>query len=183
MGALDTLVRQGKALYVGLSNYNVEETSAALKVLRELGTPCLIHQPKYSMLVREPEEGLLELLAQEGVGSIAFSPLAQGLLTDKYLNGIPADSRAAKPSGFLQENQVDPGTVEKVRRLQKIAVERGQTLAQMAISWLLKDQNLTSVLIGASRTSQLKDSLGALDNKVFSPEELQTIEQILNPEL
>lgn len=183
MGALDSLVRQGKALYVGLSNYNVEETAAALKVLKALGTPCLIHQPKYSMLVREPEEGLLDLLAQEGVGSIAFSPLAQGLLTDKYLNGIPADSRAAKASGFLQENQVDQDTVKKARQLQKIAADRGQSLAQMAISWLLKDQNLTSVLIGASRTSQLLDSLGALENKVFSAEELLQIEKILNPEI
>jgi L-glyceraldehyde 3-phosphate reductase len=183
MGALDSLVRQGKALYVGLSNYNVEETAAALKVLKALGTPCLIHQPKYSMLVREPEEGLLDLLAQEGVGSIAFSPLAQGLLTDKYLNGIPADSRAAKASGFLQENQVDQDTVKKARQLQIIAADRGQSLAQMAISWLLKDQNLTSVLIGASRTSQLLDSLGALENKVFSAEELLQIEKILNPEI
>jgi L-glyceraldehyde 3-phosphate reductase len=183
MGALDSLVRQGKALYVGLSNYNVEETAAALNVLKALGTPCLIHQPKYSMLVREPEEGLLDLLAQEGVGSIAFSPLAQGLLTDKYLNGIPADSRAAKASGFLQENQVDQDTVKKARQLQIIAADRGQSLAQMAISWLLKDQNLTSVLIGASRTSQLLDSLGALENKVFSAEELLQIEKILNPEI
>lgn len=183
MGALDSLVRQGKALYVGLSNYNVEETAAAIKALKALGTPCLIHQPKYSMLVREPEEGLLDLLAQEGVGSIAFSPLAQGLLTDKYLNGIPADSRAAKASGFLQENQVDQDTVKKARQLQKIAADRGQSLAQMAISWLLKDQNLTSVLIGASRTSQLLDSLGALESKVFSAEELLQIEKILNPEI
>lgn len=179
MGALDTLVRQGKALYVGLSNYNAEQTRAALAVLKDLGTPCLIHQPKYSLLVRDPEEGLLDTLVSAGVGCIAFSPLAQGLLTSKYLKGIPEDSRAAKSTGFLQVDQVDEATLTKVRKLNDLAVQRGQSLAQMAIAWLLKDQKVTSVLIGASRTAQLLDSLGALDNKNFSAEELEQIEQIL----
>lgn len=179
MGALDTLVRQGKALYVGLSNYNAEQTRAALAVLKDLGTPCLIHQPKYSLLVRDPEEGLLDTLVSAGVGCIAFSPLAQGLLTSKYLKGIPEDSRAAKSTGFLQVDQVDEATLTKVRKLNDLAVQRGQSLAQMAIAWLLKDQKVTSVLIGASRTAQLLDSLGALDNKNFSAEELKQIEQIL----
>lgn len=179
MGALDSLVRQGKALYVGLSNYNAEQTRAALKVLQELGTPCLIHQPKYSLLVREPEESLLDTLVSSGTGCIAFSPLAQGLLTNKYLKGIPEDSRAAKSTGFLQVDQVDETTLGKVRKLNELAVQRGQSLAQMAIAWLLKDQKVTSVLIGASRTAQLLDSLGALENKHFSPEELQQIDRIL----
>lgn len=179
MGALDTLVRQGKALYVGLSNYNAEQTRAALAVLKDLGTPCLIHQPKYSLLVRDPEEGLLDTLVSAGVGCIAFSPLAQGLLTSKYLKGIPEDSRAAKSTGFLQVDQVDEATLTKVRKLNDLAVQRGQSLAQMAIAWLLKDQKVTSVLIGASRTAQLLDSLGALDNKNFSAAELKQIEQIL----
>lgn len=181
MGALDSLVRQGKTLYVGLSNYTAEQTRAALKVLQDLGTPCLIHQPKYSLLVREPEEdGLLDTLVSSGVGCIAFSPLAQGLLTNKYLKGIPEDSRAAKSTGFLQTDQVDEATVEKVRKLNELALQRGQSLAQMAIAWLLKDQKVTSVLIGASRTAQLLDSLGALENKKFTPEELQQIEHILS---
>lgn len=180
MGALDSLVRQGKALYVGLSNYTAEQTRAALKVLEELGTPCLIHQPKYSLLVREPEEALLDTLVDAGVGCIAFSPLAQGLLTNKYLKGIPEDSRAAKSTGFLQVEQVDGPTLEKVRKLNEIALKRGQSLAQMAIAWLLKDRKVTSVLIGASRTAQLMDSLGALENKTFSAEELQQINDILS---
>ncbi|MBX2953852.1 MAG: L-glyceraldehyde 3-phosphate reductase [Leadbetterella sp.] len=180
MGALDSLVRQGKALYVGLSNYTAEQTRAALKVLEELGTPCLIHQPKYSLLVREPEEALLGTLVDAGVGCIAFSPLAQGLLTNKYLKGIPEDSRAAKSTGFLQVEQVDGPTLEKVRKLNEIALKRGQSLAQMAIAWLLKDRKVTSVLIGASRTAQLMDSLGALENKTFSAEELQQINDILS---
>lgn len=179
MGALDSLVRQGKALYVGLSNYSAEQTRAALKVLEELGTPCLIHQPKYSLLVREPEEGLLDTLVSSGTGCIAFSPLAQGLLTNKYLKGIPEDSRAAKSTGFLQADQVDEATLTKVRKLNELALQRGQSLAQMAIAWLLKDQKVTSVLIGASRTAQLLDSLGALENKIFSGEELLQIDQIL----
>lgn len=179
MSALDTLVRQGKVLYVGISNYNVEQTKAALKVLKDLGTPCLIHQPKYSMLVREPEDGLLDLLQENDVGSIVFSPLAQGLLTNKYLNGIPEDSRAGKPSGFLQKSEVTKEVIDKIRKLNNLASTRGQSLAQMAIAWLLKDDKVTSVLIGASKTSQLLDSLGALKNTQFSKEELDRIEEIL----
>jgi L-glyceraldehyde 3-phosphate reductase len=179
MGALDTLVKQGKALYVGISNYNKEETEAALSVLKDLGTPCLIHQPKYSMLVRDSENGLLDTLKSEGVGCIAFSPLAQGLLTNKYINGIPADSRAAKSTGFLQESEVNENTIEKIKALHHIAVAREQSLAQMAIAWLLKDDKVTSVLIGASKTSQLLDSLGALKNTSFQQDELDKIEKIL----
>ncbi len=179
MGALDSLVRQGKALYVGLSNYSAEQTRAALAILNDLGTPCLIHQPKYSLLVRDPEEGLLDTLVASGTGCIVFSPLAQGLLTNKYLKGIPEDSRAAKSSGFLQASEVDESTLDKVRKLNELALQRGQSLAQMAIAWLLKDQKVTSVLIGASRTAQLMDSLGALENKQFSADELQHIQQIL----
>ncbi len=179
MGALDTLVRQGKALYVGLSNYDAQQTKEALAILKQLGTPCLIHQPKYSMLVRDPEEGLLDVLAENGVGCIPFSPLAQGLLTNKYLKGIPEDSRAAKESGFLQLNQVLPETIAKVKALNEMAETRGQSLAQMAIAWLLKDPRVTTVLIGASKVSQLLDSLKAVENKEFSDSELQRIEGIL----
>lgn len=179
MGALDTLVRQGKALYVGLSNYDAQQTKEALAILKQLGTPCLIHQPKYSMLVREPENGLMDVLGENGVGCIPFSPLAQGLLTNKYLKGIPEDSRAAKESGFLQINQVLPETITKVKALNEIAETRGQSLAQMAIAWLLKDSRVTTVLIGASKVSQLLDSLKAVENKEFSDEELQRIEEIL----
>jgi L-glyceraldehyde 3-phosphate reductase len=180
MGALDSIVRQGKALYVGLSNYDPKQTRHATAILKELGTPCLIHQPKYSMLVRDPENGLLDVLEEKGIGCIPFSPLAQGLLTHKYLNGIPEDSRAAKSTGFLQKEEVTPETVQKIQKLNEVAQRRGQTLAQMAISWLLKDTRITSVLIGASRTSQLLDSLEALKNKEYSNEELIQIEQILN---
>jgi L-glyceraldehyde 3-phosphate reductase len=179
MGALDSLVRQGKALYVGISNYNAQEAAAAIKVLKELGTPCLIHQPKYSMFVREAEEGLLDVLEENGVGCIPFSPLAQGLLTDKYLKGIPADSRAGKPTGFLHAEQVDASSIEKARKLNEIAKERGQSLAQMAIAWLLKDTRVTSVLIGASREAQILDCLKSLDNKIFSADELAKIESVL----
>ena len=179
MGALDTLVRQGKALYVGLSNYSAEQTRAALAILNDLGTPCLIHQPTYSLLVREPEEALLDTLVSSGTGCIVFSPLAQGLLTNKYLKGIPEDSRAARSSGFLQLEEVDDVVLSKVRKLNELALRRNQSLAQMAIAWLLKDHKVTSVLIGASRTSQLLDSLGALENKTFTAEELQQIDQIL----
>ncbi len=179
MGALDTLVRQGKALYVGLSNYDAQQTKEALAILKQLGTPCLIHQPKYSMLVRDPEEGLLDVLAENGVGCIPFSPLAQGLLTNKYLKGIPEDSRAAKESGFLQLNQVLPETIAKVKALNEMAETRGQSLAQMAIAWLLKDPRVTTVLIGASKVSQLLDSLKAVENKEFSDSELAKIEGIL----
>lgn len=180
MGALDSIVRQGKALYVGLSNYNAEETKAALGVLKSLGTPCLIHQPKYSMFERWVENGLLDVLETHGLGCIPFSPLAQGLLTDRYLNGIPEDSRAGRPTGFLQVNQITAGKLKKVKELHLLAQKRGQSLAQMAIAWLLKDKRVTSVLVGASTVAQLDNNLGALKNTAFAPEELQTIENILN---
>ncbi|MDQ6481486.1 L-glyceraldehyde 3-phosphate reductase [Dyadobacter sp. LHD-138] len=179
MAALDLIVRQGKALYVGISNYEAADAAKAIAILKQLGTPCLIHQPKYSMFERWVEGGLLDVLEAEGVGCIPFSPLAQGLLTDKYLKGIPADSRAAKPEGFLQQNQVTSEVIEKIRQLNDIARERGQTLAQMALAWLLKDPRITSVLIGASRVSQLLDSLACLKNQEFSQDELERIENIL----
>ena len=179
MTALDLIVRQGKALYVGISNYPAPEAEKALAILRRLGTPCLIHQPKYSMFERWVEDGLLDLLEKEGVGCIPFSPLAQGLLTKKYLKGIPADSRAAKPSGFLQEAQVTAERVEKAKRLNELATRREQTLAQMALAWVLKDKRITSVLIGVSRPEQLTDSLQCFRNTWFSTDELQTIEEIL----
>src|SRR5665648_298386 len=179
MMALDQAVRKGKALYVGLSNYSAERTAEAAKILKELGTPCLIHQPKYSMFERWVEGGLLDVLENEGVGCIPFSPLAQGLLTDKYLNGIPEGSRAAKSWGFLQPEQVS-SAIEKVKKLNEIAQRRGQTLAQMALVWLLKDQRVSSVLIGASSVAQLNDNVAALRNLKFSKEELGMIEQILS---
>ncbi|MBI9041111.1 L-glyceraldehyde 3-phosphate reductase [Lutibacter sp.] len=179
MGALDLFVRQGKALYVGISSYSAEDTLKASKILKELGTPCLIHQPKYSMMDRWVENGLLDVIEDEGIGSIAFSPLEQGILTSKYLKGIPKDSRAAKSTGFLQENQVTEVVINKAIKLNNLALERGQTLAQMAISWLLKDKRITSVLVGASSTNQLLDNLGSLKNLSFTTEELQEIETIL----
>ncbi|GGG53625.1 glyceraldehyde 3-phosphate reductase [Hymenobacter glacieicola] len=179
MGALDQVVRQGKALYVGISNYQPQEAAEAMRILRELGTPCLIHQPKYSMFERWVEGGLLDLLGQEGVGCIPFSPLAQGLLTDKYLHGIPEDSRVAKGVGFLTENQLTPERLNQVQQLNTLAQERGQSLAQMALSWILRDERVTSVLIGASKPDQLSDSLRCLDNLQFSKEELARIEGIL----
>ncbi|RPD45929.1 L-glyceraldehyde 3-phosphate reductase [Hymenobacter sediminis] len=179
MGALDQVVRQGKALYVGISNYQPQEAAEAMRILRELGTPCLIHQPKYSMFERWVEDGLLDLLGEEGVGCIPFSPLAQGLLTDKYLHGIPEDSRVAKGVGFLTENQLTPERMNQVQQLNALAQERGQSLAQMALSWILRDERVTSVLIGASKPDQLSDSLRCLDNLQFSAEELARIEGIL----
>lgn len=179
MGALDSLVRQGKALYVGISNYTAEQSVEAVKILKDLGTPCLIHQPKYSMLERWVEDGLMNVLGEKGVGCIPFSPLAQGLLTNKYLKGIPADSRAAKSHGFLQVEQVSEEQINKVIQLNDLAQKRGQSLAQMALAWLLKDERVTSVLIGASSVNQLKDSLGCLANKVFSADELAKINEIL----
>lgn len=180
MAALDLVVRQGKALYVGVSNYKPAEAEKAFKILRGLGTPCLIHQPKYSMFERWVEGGLLDLLEKEGVGCIPFSPLAQGMLTNKYLKGIPADSRAAKPSGFLKENQITPGIISKIQRLNELAIKRGQTLAQMALAWILKDKRITSVLIGVSKPEQIPDSLQCFVNTVFSSEELKLIEGILS---
>ncbi|WP_439583283.1 L-glyceraldehyde 3-phosphate reductase [Dyadobacter bucti] len=179
MSALDTIVRQGKALYVGISNYQAEDAEKAIAILKQLGTPCLIHQPKYSMFERWVEGGLMDILGREGVGCIPFSPLAQGLLTNKYLHGIPADSRAAKAEGYLQESQVTPEIVEKIKKLNEIAVDRGQSLAQMALSWLLKDPRVTSVLIGASKVAQLLDSLSCLNNTAFSEDELKRIEAVL----
>ncbi|RZK18549.1 MAG: L-glyceraldehyde 3-phosphate reductase [Hymenobacter sp.] len=181
MAALDALVRQGKALYVGLSSYSPDETRRACAVLRELGTPCLIHQPKYSLLVRTPEEGLLDALAEEGVGCIAFSALAQGVLTDKYLRGVPADSRAARQlgNGAIEEGQLSPANLDKARQLNELAQERGQTLAQMALAWVLKDPRLTSVIIGASKPQQITDAVGCLANYQFSEAELGRIEGIL----
>lgn len=179
MGALDLIVRQGKALYVGISNYRPEEAAQAISILKELGTPCLIHQPKYSMFERWVEGGLLDLLETEGVGCIPFSPLAQGLLTNKYLGGIPADSRAAKETGALQENQITEDMLSRIKILNALAEQRGQTLAQMALAWLLKDSRITSVLIGASKSEQLLDSLKCLESPEFSDEELNSIEEIL----
>lgn len=181
MMALDHAVRQGKALYAGISNYPAKMALMASKILKELGTPCLIHQPKYSMFERWVEDGLLNVLEREGIGSIAFSPLAQGLLTDKYLNGIPEGSRASKSWGFLKPDQVEPA-IEKVKRLNEIALKRGQTLAQMALVWLLKDRRVSSVLIGASSVKQLEDNVGALKNMKFTNSELQQIELILSGE-
>ena len=179
MRTLDLFVRQGKALYVGISNYQAEDAAKAFKILKELGTPCLIHQPKYSMLERWPEDGLLDVLEQEGVGCIPFSPLAQGLLTNKYLHGIPEDSRAAKSSGHLQRSEITEQQLNQIKALNTMAVSRGQTLAQMALSWLMKDERVTSVLVGASKPEQLADSLKSLNNLYFSAEELADIDQIL----
>ncbi len=179
MMALDQAVRQGKALYAGISNYPPEMTAQASLILRELGTPCLIHQPKYSMFERWVEDGLLDVIDKEGIGCIPFSPLAQGLLSDKYLNGIPKGSRASKSWGFLKPDQVKPA-IEKVKKLNIIALRRKQTLAQMAIVWLLKEPRVTSVLIGASSVTQLDDNVSALKNKEFTKAELASIEQILS---
>jgi len=179
MSALDGIVRQGKALYIGLSNYKKEEAAKAFELLHAMGTPCIIHQPKYSMFERWVEDGLLDTLGKAGVGCIPYSPLAQGLLTNKYLEGIPADSRAAKPTGFLKEEQVTSERVSQIKRLNAIAEKRGQTLAQMALAWLLKDKRVTSVLIGASKPAQLIDSLRCQDNINFSAEELSSIEAVL----
>lgn len=179
IGALDTVVRQGKALYAGISSYTTEQTAEAIEIARRLGTPILIHQPSYSMLNRWIEDGLQDVLDEQGVGSIVFSPLAQGLLTDKYLKGIPEDSRAAKATGFLQKDQVTPEVVAKLTQLNDIAAARGQKLSQMALAWVLRGGRVTSALIGASRVSQIEDAVAALDNLEFSTEELAKIEQIL----
>ncbi len=181
MSTLDLMVRQGKALYVGISSYHPEEAAKAIHILKQLGTPCLIHQPKYSMFERWVEDGLLDLLGHQGVGCIPFSPLAQGLLTNKYLNGIPADSRAhsMRGNGALEEGQITEATIEKVKKLNEIAQERGQNLAQMALAWILKDPRITSVLIGVSKPAQVLDSIQCLKNYQFSEEELERIENIL----
>ncbi len=179
MGALDQVVRSGKALYAGISSYPPDQTRRAAGILRSLGTPCLIHQPKYSMLNRWIEEGLLTTLREEGIGCIAFSPLAQGLLTDRYLTGIPEDSRAAKPHGFLKREQVTEATRTKVGRLNERARARGQTLAQMALAWVLRHPEMTSALIGTSRVTQIEDAVGALANLSFDSAELESIDRIL----
>jgi len=179
MAALDLIVRQGKALYAGISNYQAEEAERAIQILKGLGTPCLIHQPKYSMFERWVEGGLLDVLEKEGVGCIPFSPLAQGLLTNKYLKGIPDDSRAHKSTGFLQEKEVTPEKVQKIQKLNELALKRDQTLAQMALAWILRDKRITSVLIGVSRPEQVTDSLQCFRNTWFSEAELQEIETIL----
>jgi L-glyceraldehyde 3-phosphate reductase len=180
MTALDLVVRQGKALYVGISNYKPHDAGLAFGILKRLGTPCVIHQPKYSLFERwVDDEGLLNVLDKNGVGCIPFSPLAQGLLTDKYLKGVPSDSRVAKPHGFLKENQLTEEKLAQIRSLNDLATERRQSLAQMALSWLLKDNRVTSVLIGASKPEQLADSLKCMSNIQFSGEELKRIETIL----
>lgn len=179
MRALDLIVRQGKALYVGISNYQPTEASKAIKILKELGTPCLIHQPRYSMFDRWVEDGLLDVLSEEGVGSIAFSPLAKGILTDRYLNGIPSDSRAAGGSVFLQTNDITPEVVSKAKKLDELAKERGQKLAQMALAWVLRGGRVTSVLIGASKVSQIEDCAKTVNKLDFTPDELNRIEEIL----
>jgi len=178
MGALDTAVRSGRALYAGISAYNAEQTAQAIKILRALGTPCLIHQPKYSMLVRDPEQGLFDVLEKEGVGSIVFSPLAQGLLSDRYLQGIPADSRAARDF-YLKKKDIGEDKLAKIRELNKIAKERGQTLAEMAAAWVLRDPRVTSALVGTSKVSQVDDNVAALKNLKFSAEELRKIDGVL----
>ena len=179
MGALAHAVKQGKAIYAGISNYPAELTRIASGLLKEMGTPCLIHQPKYSMFERWVENGLLDVLEKEGIGLIAFSPLAQGMLTNRYLKGIPEGSRASKPHGFLKENDITPERIAKIRKLNDIAISRNQTLAEMAIALLLKDKRVTSVLIGASSVAQLMDNLGALKNTSFTKDELERIELIL----
>lgn len=180
MKALDHLVRQGKALYVGLSNYPAELARKAIDILDDLGTPCLIHQPKYSMFERAPEEGLLDVLQEKGVGCIPFSPLAGGQLTNRYLNGIPADSRAASGSQFLNPDLITEEKLEKVRKLNALAESRGQKLSQMALAWVLRHEEVTSVLIGASKTAQIDDAVGMLENRQFTAEELSLIDQILS---
>ncbi|MDE5207146.1 L-glyceraldehyde 3-phosphate reductase [Citrobacter amalonaticus] len=180
MKALDHIVRQGKALYVGISNYPADLARDAIDILNDLGTPCLIHQPKYSMFERWVEDGLLTMLQEKGVGSIAFSPLAGGQLTDRYLNGIPADSRAASGSRFLNPDQLTAGKLETVRQLNALAEKRGQKLSQMALAWVLRNNNVTSVLIGASKTAQIDDAVGMLANQHFTDQECADIDNILN---
>jgi L-glyceraldehyde 3-phosphate reductase len=179
MSALDQAVRSGKALYAGISNYNASQTAAAVKILRELGTPCLIHQPKYSMFVRTLEDGLLDVLGEEGVGAIAFCPLAQGLLTGRYLQGIPSGSRASR-SVFLKKGDITEDRLAQARDLNVLAVERGQSLAQMALAWVLRDLRMTSALIGASRVEQIEENVAALANLEFSAGELAHIDAILS---
>jgi L-glyceraldehyde 3-phosphate reductase len=179
MAALDLIVRQGKALYVGVSNYNAEQTKEAAAILKTLGTPFIIHQPRYNMFDRWIEEDLQAVLEEEGIGSIAFVPLAQGQLTNKYLNGIPSDSRAAGPSVFLNEKDLSEEKLNKIRQLNEVANERGQSLAQMSLAWVLRGGKVTSALIGASKVSQIEENVAALNNVTFNEEELNKIEEIL----
>ncbi len=179
MGALDQAVRSGKALYAGVSNYDPERTARAAAILRGLGTPCLIHQMKYSMFQRTAEEGLFSTLATEGIGGIAFCPLAQGLLTGRYLQGIPGDSRASKPHGFLKKADIDDARLAQVRGLNALAGARGQSLAQMALAWVLREGSMASALIGASKVEQIEQNVAALANLAFSADELQRIDSIL----
>ncbi len=180
IGTLHDLVRQGKALYAGISQYSAEDTAKAAEILQDLGTKLFIHQPRYSMFDRWVEDGLLDVLGNKGVGSIAFSPLEQGVLTSKYLKGFPEDSRAVKDARYLTKDQITGDLLDKVRALNNMAENRGQSLAQMAIAWLLKDERITTVLVGVSRVSQLVDNIGSLDNLEFSETELKDIESILN---
>jgi L-glyceraldehyde 3-phosphate reductase len=180
MGALDQAVRQGKALYAGLSRYEPDRTRTALGLLRELGTPCIVHQVRYSMFEREPEHELLAVLADEGLGCTAFSPLAQGLLTDRYLHDIPRDSRAAKPHGFLKPEAVTEERRAQLIRLNAIAAARGQTLAQLALAWVLRRPGITSALIGASRVAQIEQNVAGLTRLELAPDELQAIDRILD---
>lgn len=179
MGALDLIVRQGKALYAGISSYNPQQTKEAAKILKQMGTPCFIHQPKYSMLERWIEDGLLDVLGDEGIGCIPFCPLAQGLLTDRYLDGIPEDSRAAKPYSFLPPDRITGELIVKIRALNSMAEKRGQRLAQMALVWVLRDSRVTSALIGASKVKQIEQNVAALDNLEFTSDELKQIDKIL----
>ena len=179
MGALDYIVRSGRALYIGISSYDANETRKAAKILNELGTPCFIHQPSYSMINRWIEDGLTKVLSSEGIGCIVFSPLAQGMLTSKYLTGIPEDSRAANKHGFLTPEQVTDEVIGKAKKLNELAKERGQTLAQLAIAWVLRLPEVTSALIGASNSNQIEDCVNATKNLTFTDEELNRIETIL----
>ncbi len=179
MGALHDIIKSGKAIYVGISNYPAELTKKASEILTSMGTHCLIHQPKYSMFERWIEDGLLKVLREEGIGSIVFSPLAQGLLTDKYLKGIPSDSRAAKPTGFLRPEQVTNEKIKKISKLNNMAIDRGQTLAQMSLAWVLRHNEVSSALIGASKVEQIDDAVKALNNLSFSQVELKQIDDIL----
>jgi len=179
MGALDHIVKSGKALYVGISQYNAKETKLAAQILREMGTPLLIHQPRYNMFDRWIEDGLTDVLEQEGIGSIVFSPLDQGLLTNRYLKDIPADSRIGKDGGFLNENQITDEKLKTIQQLNELALNRGQTLAQMAIAWTLRNPVITSSLIGASKVSQIEDIVGVLENLSFSQEELLLFDEII----
>jgi L-glyceraldehyde 3-phosphate reductase len=177
--ALQQIQQQGKALHIGISNYGADKAAGMIQMLASAGVRCVIHQPKYSMFERSVENGLLDVLEKYGVGCIPFSPLAQGLLTDKYLKGVPADSRAAKEHSFLKKEQITPQRLDTIRKLDTMARERGQSLAQMAIAWLLKDSRITSVLIGASKPAQVDDAVNAVGNALFNPRELDTIEKIL----